>query len=209
MRSEGLPGLLLSPAFDSARNCLVRVTTNRAGVGAGLIWDADGLIVTNAHVLQDGNLKVHLADNRQCSAEVIATNSIWDLALLSIPWKDLPAADPLSSGEVVVGEIVLALGHPLGEPGVLTFGIVSGRMVLVSEDGISRELIRTDALLLPGNSGGPLFNSSGPVVGVSTMVISGGQGLVVPSWVVQEFVQAYSGSTCTGGKQRSLEEQFL
>jgi S1-C subfamily serine protease len=201
------PGLLLSPLLEGIRGCLVRVLTARSASGAGTVWHPDGWIVSNAHVLTNGAPTVELADSRRFPARVIATNSTWDLALLSIPASGLPAAEPLASASVEVGELVMALGHPLGDLGVCTAGIVSGRAILQSGSGRRRELIRTDALLLPGNSGGPLINCSGEVVGINTMVMPGGQGLVVPAWVVQDFVQGYIGAG--GPKQRSLEEEFL
>jgi serine protease Do len=200
-------GPLLSPLLQLVRGSLVRVLAARSASGAGTVWHSDGWIVSNAHVLSNGAPTVELDDGRQFPARLIAVNSTWDLALLSIPAGGLPAAEPLGSGTVEVGELVVALGHPLGDPGVCTAGIVSGRATLESDSGRRRELIRTDALLLPGNSGGPLINCSGKVVGINTMVTAGGQGLVVPAWVVQEFVQGYIGAG--GLRQRSLEEQFL
>jgi S1-C subfamily serine protease len=89
-----------------------------------------------------------------------------------------------------VGELVFALGYPLGDPEAISTGIVSGSL-RYGENGRTRELIRTDALLLPGNSGGPLLNTSGEVVGINTLAAFGGQGWAVPAWVVELFVAAY------------------
>jgi serine protease Do len=207
VRSASGFGLLSAALIETAKHSLVKVTTARSGAGAGLIWHSDGFVVTNAHVAAHGAPEVHLWDHRRFSSEVVATNSRWDLALLAVPCTGLPAAPSLDKRAVQVGELVFALGHPLGEVGVVTAGIISGLTTQISDDG--SEMIQTDALLLPGNSGGPLINASGEVVGINALVTMGGQGLVVPAWVVQDFVQGYIGSPVKAGQRLSVEEQFL
>ena len=198
----------LQDVVAEVKRYMVKVGSSQAGSGTGLVWDPEGFIITNHHVITYGPPEVLFSDGRRYPAEVAATNSHWDLALLKIPGSGFNAAKPISAGMLQVGELVFAMGHPLGEPDVITAGIVSGLSTQVSEN--ARELIQTDALLLPGNSGGPLVNASGEVVGINTMVVAGGQGLVVPAWVVEDFAQGYIGVDGNGGlRQHSIEEQFI
>jgi serine protease Do len=181
------------------RPSLVQVRTTRSrGAGAGLIWRPDGLVVTNAHVAGRGPLEVALSDGRRIPGRVVAGSEELDLALVELPARGLPAVRVAGGRQAQVGELVFALGYPLGDPEAVSSGIVSGLLRFV-ERGRPRELIRTDALLLPGNSGGPLVNASAEVVGINTMVAFGGQGLVIPAWVVEEFVAG----------QRGGSEQYL
>ncbi len=167
----------------------VRRVRGSGSGGAGLIWRPSGLVVTNAHVAGRGPLEVALSDGRRFAAKSLAASREMDLALLELPARDLPAVR-VAGGKPRVGELVFALGYPLGDPEALSTGIVSG-LLRYGENGRTRELIRTDALLLPGNSGGPLLNASGEVVGINTLAAFGGQGWAVPAWAVELFVAAY------------------
>jgi serine protease Do len=172
-----------------ARPSLVTVFAKRYGAGAGILWNADGLVLTNRHVLGHQKPKVLLADERQFDAEVVASDEEIDLALLRIDGNELLAARIGDSTQLRVGELVLTLGHPWGQRNAASFGIVSqltdartqGRRGLIP-------IIRTDARLAPGNSGGPLLNAAGEVVGINTMIVGGDQGIAIPSAVALEFV---------------------
>jgi serine protease Do len=183
---EGLPQV--PPSLVQVR------AAHSYGAGAGLIWRPEGMVVTNAHVAGRGPLEVALSDGRRYPARAVARSEELDLALVELTVRDLPAVRVAQGRQAQVGELVFALGYPLGDPEALSSGIVSG-LLRIAERGRTRELIRTDALLLPGNSGGPLVNASAEVVGINTMVAFGGQGLVVPAWVVQEFVAARLGDS--------------
>jgi serine protease Do len=184
-----------SAAIAVARPSVVAVFGRKHGAGAGILWSADGLVVTNRHVVSRrmGSARILLADERQLEAELIATDDEVDLALLQVQAGDLPAARIGDSNKLRVGEMVFTLGHPWGQRNAASFGIVSqlGKAETRGERG-SIPVIRTDARLAPGNSGGPLINASGEVVGINTMIIGGDQGIAIPSSVAIDFVKQHS-----------------
>ncbi len=157
------------------------------GSGSGVIWNADGLIVTNAHVARDGQAKVELWDGCRFNADVVATDPRRDLASLRINATGLPAAAAGDSSSLRAGELVIAVGNPLGFVGALTTGVVHG---FGPVRGLSTQTwVQASIRLAPGNSGGPLADAKGRVIGINTMVISGGVGLAVPSNAVAEFLR--------------------
>ncbi len=182
-------------AIAVARPSVVAVFGRRHGAGAGILWSADGLVVTNRHVVSRrmGTARILLADERQLEAKLIATDDEVDLALLRVNAQNLPAASIGDSSKLRVGEMVFTLGHPWGQRNAASFGIVSqlGKAETRGERG-SIPVIRTDARLAPGNSGGPLINAAGEVVGINTMIIGGDQGIAIPSSVAVEFVAQHS-----------------
>lgn len=177
-------------AVSEAKPSLVAVFAKRYGAGAGILWSADGLVLTNRHVLGRHRPKVLLANDRQLEAEVIATDEEVDLALLRIDARDLPAIRIGDSTQLHVGELVFTLGHPWGQRNAASFGVVSqlGNAQTRGRRGLI-PIIRTDAHLAPGNSGGPLLNASGEVVGINTMIVGGNQGIAIPSAVAVDFVE--------------------
>src|SRR4051812_7777035 len=156
----------------------------RHGAGAGFLWSPDGSVVTNHHVVASSRRKVEvvLTDDRSFDAEVVGTSRRLDLAMLQL--RNAPAEDlftpPVGDSDTLrVGELVFAVGHPWGRRGAVTVGIVSGLSTVRGHFGRTR-YIQSDAYLAPGNSGGPLVNVRGEVVGVNAMV-SGGLALAIPS----------------------------
>ena len=149
------------------------------GVGSGFIVSADGVILTNAHVVRDAQeVTVKLTDRREFRAKVLGSDPKTDVAVIKIEAKNLPVVPLGRSTDVRVGEWVLAIGSPFGLENTVTAGVVSakGRSL---DDG-SVPFIQTDAAINPGNSGGPLFNSRGEVVGINSQIYSqsgGYQGL--------------------------------
>jgi len=171
------------------------VHNGRRGVGAGIIWQRDGLVVTNYHVVAHarGNLRVSLPDNRELPARLVAQDEEVDLALLQVEAPQLPVALIADARNLRVGELVLAVGHPWGQKGVVTGGMVSGLSSARTRGRRGQvEIIRSDVRLAPGNSGGPLVNAAGAVVGINTMVVGGDQGVAIPSQVVSAFVEQFS-----------------
>jgi serine protease Do len=176
--------------IERVKAALVSVQEGRYGAGAGAVWSEDGIILTSNHVLRRGRPAVTLADGRRFEARVLLQDPEVDLAFLQIPVKGLASLPVGDSTRLRVGELVFAIGHPWGLNGSVTGGIVSylttaqtsGRRGLVP-------VIRTDARLAPGNSGGPLVNASGELVGINTMIIGGDQGLAVASAVAREIFQ--------------------
>jgi serine protease Do len=165
----------------------VSVERSRPGSGSGVIWTSDGVIITNAHVARGDSARVELWDGREFEAEVTARDGRRDLASLRISERDLPAAAAGDSSALRPGELVLAVGNPLGFIGALTTGVVHALGPL---RGIGRQSwVQAAVRLAPGNSGGPLANARGQVVGVNTMIAGGGLALAVPSNAVAEFLR--------------------
>jgi serine protease Do len=168
---------------------LRRVTVQicRAGIGAGcgVIWSADGLIVTNAHVVR-GGVDIVLPGGRRVSGHLLARSLDHDLAALAIGVEGLTPARVRDSQTLRLGELVVAVGHPLGMAGALTAGIVHS---IVSRRPEGPRFIQADLKLAPGNSGGPLADARGQVVGINTMV-AGGLALAVPSNAVTRFLSS-------------------
>lgn len=153
------------------------------GVGSGVIVDSNGYILTNSHVVADGKAKsvTVLLDNGDSKpAKVLWNDSLLDLAIVKVDATNLPVADLGDSDELEVGEIVVAIGNPLGLDfqRTVTSGIISGlhRSVKIGNNVIE-DLIQTDASINQGNSGGPLLNSKGEVIGINTAKITSAEGL--------------------------------
>ena len=166
-----------------AHESVVQVRSRGRGAGAGVIWDAEGLVLTNHHVVAGGRrgsrVQVVVHDGRIFDAEVVKRGRELDLALLRIeePPGDLPAAPVGDSGALRVGQLVYAIGHPWGRLGAVTAGIVSG---LDAVRGGKARYVQSDVALAPGNSGGPLLNARGEVVGINAMIF-GRLALSIPS----------------------------
>jgi S1-C subfamily serine protease len=168
------------------------------GTGSGFVWDRSGHIVTNFHVIQDGDsFRVRLADQSEYEARVVGTAPAKDLAVLRI---DAPAAKlvPLPLGvsqRLLVGQTVLAVGNPFGLDHSLTVGVVSalGRELRSPAGRTIHDVIQTDAAINPGNSGGPLLDSSGRLIGVNSAIYSpsgasAGIGFAIPIDAVKRLV---------------------
>src|SRR5258708_4501322 len=153
----------------------------RQGGGSGVIWSHDGVIITNAHVARDTRAKVALWDGSTHEATLVNRDMRRDLASLKIDALGLPAATPGDSSALRVGELVIAVGNPLGFIGALTTGVVYS---LPNR----QRWVAADVRLAPGNSGGPLADAQGRVIGINTM-IAGGLALAVPSNAVGEFLK--------------------
>ncbi len=158
-----------------ANESVVQVQSWGRGTGAGVIWDDDGLVLTNHHVVAGGRrgarVQVVLHDDRTFDAQVVRRGRVLDLALLRIEDApgDLPAAPLGDSDELRVGGLVYAIGHPWGRLGAVSAGIVSGLGVVRGPGGRAR-YIQSDVALAPGNSGGPLLDARGEVVGINAMI---------------------------------------
>jgi len=150
------------------------------GIGSGFIVSADGLILTNAHVVKGASeVKVKLTDRREFKAKVVGVDPQTDVAVLKIEASKLPVASLGSAKDIRVGEWVVAIGSPYGFENTVTSGIVSAKSRSLP-DGTYVPFIQTDVAVNPGNSGGPLFNLKGEVVGINSQIYSrsgGYQGL--------------------------------
>jgi serine protease Do len=179
----------LANAADQARRGLVSISNGRRGAGAGTIWHPDGLILTNAHVVQLHSPRVTLPDGRVLPGRVLAHDSNLDLAALRVEASDLPTIELGESKRLRPGDWVLALGHPWGVTGAATAGVVIGMGPPPEMAMPGRELLHVGLHLRPGHSGGPLVDTQGRLVGINTMMAGPDVGLAVPVHVVKAFLR--------------------
>ncbi|MBE9183068.1 trypsin-like peptidase domain-containing protein [Oculatella sp. LEGE 06141] len=153
----------------------------RQGTGSGFIIDANGVILTNAHVVDRADqVTVTLKDGRNFTGRVLGTDSVTDVAVIKIEANSLPVAQIGNSDSLQPGEWAIAIGNPLGLDNTVTAGIISATDRSSAQVGVPDRrigFIQTDAAINPGNSGGPLLNQQGQVVGMNTAIIGGAQGL--------------------------------
>lgn len=179
----------LASVAQRVQRSLAWVQSGPRGSGSGLIWRSNGIIVTNYHVVVRGHPRVVLADNREFVARLVASDPAVDLAILQINALGLPAAIIGDSRHLRVGQFVLAVGNPWGQRGVVTAGIISGLGTTATPG--PREtvpFIRSDVGLAPGNSGGPLVDASGAVIGINAMIVGGDLSVAIPSHVAGALV---------------------
>ena len=195
----------LAQTAEHVQRSLVIIHNGHQGAGAGVIWRSAGYIVTNHHVVagpraffrggrrsRNGRISaniftVTLPDGQALSARLVAEQPELDLALLQVDARGLHPALVADSRGLQVGQMVLAVGHPWGQKGVVTAGIISGLSTAQTHGSVP--IIRSDVTLAPGNSGGPLVNAAGGVVGINTMIVGGDLGVAIPSHVVEAFVK--------------------
>lgn len=199
-----------SYAAEQIEPSVVHITTRtntrrgavNGGLGSGVIIDESGYIVTNNHVIENGNsIMVRLFDGREIDADLIGTFPETDIAVVKIDADDLKAAKFADSEALKIGQWVLAAGSPFGYDQTITAGIVSakgrGGLGPGNENSFSRglqEFIQTDAAINPGNSGGPLVDLNGNIVGINTAIISrtgsnNGLGFAIPSDIAQSVAE--------------------
>ena len=167
---------------------LVIVRGHRYGAGAGIVWDANGLILTNNHVVGRRTPVVILQNDGEYESKLLARDPDVDLALLSIDATDLTPLKP-ASGSPRVGEMVFAFGHPWGQRNTVTRGIVSALTFAQTRRGDKLPIVRSDVPLAPGNSGGPLVTANGEVIGINAMIVGGDQSVSIAASVATDFVR--------------------
>jgi S1-C subfamily serine protease len=176
----------------------MRATEVPQGTGSGFVWDEDGHVVTNYHVVHNASrIVVTLADRSEWDAEVVGLAPDFDLAVVRIdaPEEKLPPLPLGTSSDLLVGQSVYAIGNPFGLDQTLTTGVISGlhRQILSLSQFAIEDVIQTDAAINPGNSGGPLLDSSGRLIGVNAAIYSpsgasAGIGFAVPVDTVARVV---------------------
>ncbi|HZQ38957.1 MAG TPA: trypsin-like peptidase domain-containing protein [Dehalococcoidia bacterium] len=177
----------LANVAEAVRRSVVEVRTANHGGGAGTIWRADGIILTNHHVAPRDRAEVRLPDGRELAASVFARDPENDIAALRVQASGLPALGRRDAATLRPGELVLAVGHPFGVRHAVSLGVLSAAPAPNGHE--RRELIRADVLLGPGNSGGPLVDARGRVVGLNAMVM-GGLALAVPGHLAERLLGA-------------------
>jgi serine protease Do len=189
--SSALAGVRM---IEDVQRSVVQVRSSGRGIGAGVIWTGDGLVLTNHHVISGGrsrgNIRVALHDGRTLDADVVKSGRRLDLALLRLEGDhgDLPTAPAGDSDALRVGELVYAIGHPWGRVGAVSAGIVGGVGELRGQGrGCSTRYVRSDVALAPGNSGGPLLNARGEVIAINAMIFDL-MALSIPSNAAEAWV---------------------
>lgn len=169
--------------------------TRRAqSLGSGFVVASNGTVVTNAHVIEGASrILVTLNNGRELEAEVLGFDRDSDVAVLKVEGRDLTAVDLGSSGDLMIGETVIALGNPLGLSNTVTTGVLSARgRTVPAETGerLFTDFLQTDASINPGNSGGPLVNLDGEVIGINTAIVAGAEGIgfAIPADRVRRIV---------------------
>src|SRR5438128_10342776 len=187
----------VTSVVDAVGPAVVSVSLRHGG-GSGVLFTPDGYLLTNAHVVgRAGGVKIGLPDGSTHEGNVVGTDPATDLAVVHIDGAHLPAAELGTSSKLRVGQLVVAIGNPLGFSFTVSAGVVSalGRTLRAQDGWLMDAIIQSDVALNPGNSGGPLVDSHARVVGINTAVILGAQGLSfsVPidtaRWVLAELMQ--------------------
>ena len=214
---ENIPqegGLSLQDIYAKAIDSVVSISCvlpNGTSTGTGVVFSADGYIITNYHVVENAReISVLFADQKALPATLVGKDDLTDLAVLSVQAEGLIPAEFGNSSALRVGDAVVAIGDPLGVElrGTMTDGIVSAINRDVSVEGRTMTLIQTNAALNSGNSGGPLLNCYGQVIGINTMKIGDymsnagveGLGFAIPSTTVKEIVDQLLGQGYVSGR---------
>lgn len=188
-----LPGVAAEVAQVAARlrHSMVLVRGRWNGAGSGVVW-RDGVILSNDHVVRGDEARVSLWDGRQVDGRVIGRDKTLDLAALRVNAPNLTPAPLGPSRSLKIGQLVMAVGNPLGVEGATTLGIIS---TLGRTAPGGRDLVEADIDVYPGNSGGPLADVQGRVVGLTSMILTPGIALAVPAHVADTALARWLGET--------------
>lgn len=187
MNVSALLAAALDELLEKIRPIMVVIRDGWQGSGAGVLV-GNGLVLTNAHVARrDHGMRVLLHDGNEFDSRLVARDANIDLALLQIPAGSYPTA-VIATRAPRPGELVYAFGHPWGHRNVLTGGVLSAMTSARTPAG-ELPLLRSDLQLAPGNSGGPLLNAAGEVIGLNAMILGGDQSIAIPSSVIHTFLE--------------------
>ncbi|HEX9915588.1 MAG TPA: trypsin-like peptidase domain-containing protein [Candidatus Bathyarchaeia archaeon] len=199
--SNNTDSLILTQLYNRTKNSVVLISVRTAtggGTGSGFVYDEEGRIITNNHVVEDAtSITVTFLNGRVATATLVGTDPYSDMAVIDVdvPDEDLVPLRLGSSSDLLVGEYVAAIGNPFGLANTMTLGIVSalGRQSSAPGNYVIVDVIQTDAAINPGNSGGPLLSLRGEVVGMNTWILSdtgqfSGVGFAIPSDTIKREV---------------------
>lgn len=175
-------------AVEKAKNAVVKIDKftsvvgreRLTGTGSGFVFSSDGLILTNAHVIENsGSLSITLLDGNEFQGELVGRDKETDIAVIKIFGSGYTSLKLGVSGDLKIGQLVIAIGNPLGYQHSVSVGVLSGvgRTMLTPGGQLIDDILQTDAAMNPGNSGGPMINTDGEAVGINTAIIPSAQGL--------------------------------
>lgn len=179
---------IIVTAVDKAKNAVVKIdkyslirgNERLSGSGSGFVFSSDGMILTNAHVIENSDrLNVSLLDGNEFSGEMIGTDRDTDVAIIKVFGTGYTPAKLGVSGELKIGQLVIAIGNPLGYQHSVSVGVLSGvgRTMRTPGGQLIDDILQSDAAMNPGNSGGPMIDTNGEVIGINTAIIPSAQGL--------------------------------
>jgi S1-C subfamily serine protease len=175
-------------AVDKVKNAVVKIDKytlirnkeRPSGTGSGFVFSSDGLILTNAHVIENANrLNVTLLDGNEFTGELVGIDKDTDIAIIKIFGSGYSAAKLGISGDLKIGQILIAIGNPLGYQHSVSVGVLSGigRTMRTPDGHLIDNILQSDTAMNPGNSGGPMIDTDGEVIGINTAIIPSAQGL--------------------------------
>ena len=179
---------IIVTAVEKAKNAVVKIdkytsmggNERLTGTGSGFVFSSDGLILTNAHVIENsGRLNVSLLDGNEFSGEIIGRDKDTDIAIIKIFGSGYTPVKLGVSGDLKIGQLVIAIGNPLGYQHSVSVGVLSGvgRTMRTPGGQLIDDILQSDAAMNPGNSGGPMINTDGEAIGINTAIIPSAQGL--------------------------------
>ena len=179
---------IIVTAVEKAKNAVVKIdkytiirgNERPTGSGSGFVFSSDGLILTNAHVIENSDrLNVSLLDGNEFPGEVIGTDKDTDIAIIKIFGSGYTPVKLGASGDLKIGQLVIAIGNPLGYQHSVSVGVLSGvgRTMRTPGGQLIDDILQSDAAMNPGNSGGPMINTDGEAIGINTAIIPSAQGL--------------------------------
>jgi S1-C subfamily serine protease len=179
---------IIVSAVEKAKNAVVKIDKytviagreRLTGTGSGFVFSSDGLILTNAHVIENsGHLNVSLLDGNEFQGELVGRDKETDIAIIKIFGSGYTSLKLGVSGELKIGQLVIAIGNPLGYQHSVSVGVLSGvgRTMRTPGGQLIDDILQSDAAMNPGNSGGPMINTDGEAIGINTAIIPSAQGL--------------------------------
>lgn len=179
---------IIVAAVEKAKNAVVKIdkytlirgNERPTGTGSGFVFSSDGLVLTNAHVIENsGRLNVSLLDGNEFSGEVIGMDKDTDIAIIKVFGSGYTPVKLGVSGDLKIGQLIIAIGNPLGYQHSVSVGVLSGigRTMQTPGGQLIDDILQSDAAMNPGNSGGPMINTDGEAIGINTAIIPSAQGL--------------------------------